>query len=375
MVQGIAIIALGVFLASLFAAVKVRAFARFKKGFGGMLAVALAGAGVMTALVLGAWAYSEARRIVVDEQMKAISDDASIAQHTLETEINIAVKKLDHLAKADLVEGAVEQPQQVQELLTTIQTFNRRVLQISIFDREGKLILSNSGQSSKEPAHRVSVAYALDGKSYVSEPHVSKTFNCEVIVVSVPCENEIGEIEGVMTMRYDLQSVMKESVSGLKFGQTGYAVFVDDTGRVLAHPDASRIGTDIADSEMFKQSSANAAGSFVGNNLAGEKRLFVYRQIPSPATRGGAPLLLISEMRLDEAMAPVYHMEKMFGLATGGVAIVWIFFGLGLSRAWRQNRFAICLRLSRKSGKAISPSAPRAAGATRSDNSRSRSTR
>ena len=42
--------------------------------------------------------------------------------------------------------------------------------------------------------------------------------------------------------------------------------------------------------------------------------------------------MLLSEMPVDEAMAPVYHLERIFAIATGAVALVWIFFGLGLAR-------------------------------------------
>ena len=77
----------------------------------------------------------------------------------------------------------------------------------------------------------------------------------------------------------------------------------------------------------------NGVGSFVANNPKGERRLFVYRQIPNPATTGGAPLVLLSELSWDEAMQPVYHMEKMFAIATGVVAVVWALIALGLSRA------------------------------------------
>ena len=332
MLRAFAIVGLVLFLCALIAAVRLRAFARFRRGFGAMLAVALAGAGVMTALVLGTWAYSEARQIVVNQQVKAISDDASIAQHTLEAELGEAVKRFDHLAKTSLIERAAEQPKHVEELLTTIQRFNRRVLQVSIFDRNGSLILTNTGQTSQEPANRVSVAYALDGKSYISEPYPSKAFKREAILLSVPCENEIGDVEGVVTMLYDVQGTMHESIAGLRFAKSGFATFVDQTGRVLAHPDEARVGTNIADSDMFKQASAGTVGWFIGDNLAGEKRLFAYRQIPSPATRGGAPLLLIAEMPFDEAMAPVYHLERTIAIATGVVAMVWIFFGLGLAR-------------------------------------------
>ena len=320
------------FVVTLFVAVKWRWFARLRSGFGAMLACTLVGAGAITALVLGGWGYEEARHIVIDEQVDAISDVATIAEQRLNQEVKTAVSKLDYVADASLVDRAVKNPQQTQELLSTLQTFNRRLLQLCILDRDGKLILTNSRDAAKEPVNRVAVAYALEGKTYISEPYVSNVFGKEVITLSAPCEDKHGAIAGVVTMRYDMQTSLADAITGLGFGKTGYSVFADSRGRIMAHPDAARVGEDISNYPAFKAAMQNGVGSITANNNSGEKRLFVYRQISSPATESAPPLVLLSEMSFAEAMAPVYHMEKMFAIATGVVALVWGIVALGLAR-------------------------------------------
>jgi class 3 adenylate cyclase len=332
MFQLIAAGVLILFVTTLFVAVKRRFFARLRGGFGVMLACALVGSGVITAMVLGGWGYEEARHIVIDEQVDAISDVATIAEHRLNQEVKTAVAKLDNVADASLVDRAIKNPEQAKDLLATLQTFNRRLLQLCILDRDGKLLITSTRESAKEPVNRVAVAYALEGKTYISEPYVSSAFGKEVLVLSAPCEDKDGAITGVVTMRYDMQSSLADAIAGLGFGNTGYSIFVDSRGRIMAHPDAGRVGEDISSYPAFKAAMQSGVGSITANDGSGEKRLFVYRQISSPATENAPPLVLLSEMSFAEAMAPVYHMEKMFAAATGVVAIVWALVALGLAR-------------------------------------------
>ena len=266
--------------------------------------------GAVTALVLGAWAKTETRHIVIDQQVNMLSEIGGLAEQRLRQDITTAVTKLSNISDASLVAQASKQPDQVAQLLNTLQAFNRRLLQISVLDRDGKLLVTDARDAAKEPVNRVAVAYALEGKTYISAPYVSDTFNREVIALSAPCKDKDGEIAGVMTMRYDLQTAMKEMIAGFQFGKTGCAVFADFKGRVMAHPDPSHIGTSISDQPIFQSAQANGVGSLTAINRAGVERLFIYRQIASPATEGGSPILLISEMDNTEAMAPVVHLEK-----------------------------------------------------------------
>ena len=93
------------------------------------------------------------------------------------------------------------------------------------------VLLANCLQA--EPVNRIAVAYALEGKSYISEPYVSDVFNREIVSLSAPCEDTDGSVKGVVTMRYDLQSSMADLVTGLAFGATGSAIVVDGNGRVM----------------------------------------------------------------------------------------------------------------------------------------------
>ncbi|HEX3356803.1 MAG TPA: adenylate/guanylate cyclase domain-containing protein [Tepidisphaeraceae bacterium] len=332
MLQWIVCSVLAGFIVLLFCAARGRWFSRLRRGFAVMLAIALAGAGAITALVLGTWAKTEASHIVVDQQVNMLSEIGGLAEQRLRQDITTAVTKLGNISDASLVAQASKQPEQVTQLLNTLQAFNRRLLQISVLDRDGKLLVTDARDAAKEPVNRVAVAYALEGKTYISSPYVSDTFNREVIALSAPCIDKDGTIAGVMTMRYDLQTAMKEMIAGFQFGKTGRAVFADFKGRVMAHPDADHIGTSISDQPIFQAAQTTGVGSLTAVNQSGVERLYIFRQIASPATEGGSPIILISEMDNAEAMAPVIHLEKILAIATAAVVLIWTAVALGLAR-------------------------------------------
>lgn len=344
MMQAIALGALLGFLVALFCAVKLRWFARFRNGFGVMLAVALVGAGAMTAALLAGWGYDEAKHIVIDEQINSLAEIDSIAEQRLRQEVSLIVERLNNIADAALIARAQKDPAGTQELLQAVLTFNHCVLQFNVADRDGKLILASTRDAAKEPLNHVAAAFALEGKSYVSEPYYSPIFKRDILALSAPCEASDGSIAGLVTMRYDLQKAMQELVEGMKFGQSGYAIIADMKGRILAHPDAARLGEDVSSYPIFATAKSKDSSWLIAPNKAGVKRLFIGRQISSPATTGGDPVLLFSEIDAAEVMAPVIHMEKMFATAAGCVAIVWAFVALGLARlATRPLRDLLCV--------------------------------
>ncbi len=144
MMQWIVCSVLIAFVALLFCAARGRWFARLPRGFAVMLALALAGAGAVTALVLGAWAKTETRHIVIDQQVNMLSEIGGLAEQRLRQDITTAVTKLSNISDASLVAQASKQPDQVAQLLNTLQAFNRRLLQISVLDRDGKLLVTDA---------------------------------------------------------------------------------------------------------------------------------------------------------------------------------------------------------------------------------------
>jgi len=93
---------------------------------------------------------------------------------------------------------------------------------------------------------------AKAGNDLTYQTLIGRTTKRLALCLSAPIKNERVEILGVSVACTDLGDIV-EQVGELKFGNTGYAILVDQNGTVLAHPDTELIsGTELADLSGYK---------------------------------------------------------------------------------------------------------------------------
>src|SRR3712207_4946891 len=88
-------------------AVRRRWFARLGGGFATALTFALVGAGVVTALLLGTWAYDEARRAVFAQLLDGLQNVGNVAESELTADVRLNVTKLSNVADERLMTALV----------------------------------------------------------------------------------------------------------------------------------------------------------------------------------------------------------------------------------------------------------------------------
>ncbi len=76
-------------------------------------------------------------------------------------------------------------------------------------------------------------------------------------------------------------------IGHVTFGQSGRAILVDDAGRIIAHPDATRIGRDISGYPSYHAAQTSDQGWVVGNNASGEPTLFIFQENSALHRRSG----------------------------------------------------------------------------------------
>jgi adenylate cyclase len=309
-----------------------RWFDGLRNGLATALLLSLVGAGVLTALVVGTWAYHEARAAVFDQLREGLDNVGRIAEGELLADVRMNVDKLANIADDRLMKNVLEKPDAAREDLGELEQYNRRLLQINVYDPEGKLLLSTSRLVSKEPPGRVAAAYASEGKTYVSDPYKSTAFGRYVLLLAVPVKGADGKPVGSMTVRYDIQDKLASLFGDSRFGATGYAVLVDHDGRVLAHRDAGRVGEDLSSYPAYKAAAGGGSGWLVDGNKAGDPRLFVYRPIASPATNEGRHLVLLTEMDAAEAAAPVWALRAHVLVGAAVMCLAWAVLAVFLAR-------------------------------------------
>jgi class 3 adenylate cyclase len=294
-------------------AVRARAFSRIRHGFLLGLMVAVTGAGLITAGLQGLWGYVQGEQILFNEFVRQMETLGSVVEAEIANDLSEVTAALERLAREIPPTAARQNPAGVRQTLATVQAFDPHVLQITVLDAEGALVLTTAVGGATEPVNRVVAAFSLEGKVYVSEAYFSPTFKRYVVTLGVPVRGANGEVVGAVTARYDIQGNFAQLLAPARFGQTGYVVLVDQEGKIFAHSsDQTRIGEDVSRYAAVAQAGQGRRGWVLGRNSAGVERLFVYRPIDNPATTGRRPWVLLTEVNPEEALAPIDALRAHF---------------------------------------------------------------
>ncbi|MBI2822631.1 MAG: HAMP domain-containing protein [Acidobacteria bacterium] len=297
------------------AALRGRWLARLRNGYLITLMLALAGAGFVSALLVGVWDYEGAQKIVHAGIVTDLQNIGQIVEQQIQRDIDAAFGLMETLA-GDTGRGIeLNALAQARSELQEARTLNPRLLQIRVFDAESKVLLEAGTAGQLEPPNRVATAFALEGTAFASDPYFSPAFNRYVLTLSVPIRSAAGGLIGSLNSRYDIQSAFLELTGASRFNLSGYAVLVNHDGRILGHPNAGRIHDDISSYEAVKLGLAGQTGSLQAVNKAGEERLMFYRPVKSPATVNPKPMVLLSEILEEEAEAPVQALRRQLFLA------------------------------------------------------------
>jgi len=143
------------------------------------------------------------------------------------------------------------------------------------------------------------------------------------MIVAVPIERVAGEVIGVLQAEVDLRFI-REVVSAIQVGKTGYAYAVTRSGELFAHPDISLVlqRLNVSHLEQVKDAFDLSAGArvpkgVVAHNLRGESVFSSHALIP------GLDWAVFVERPVREAYAPLYASM----LRTSGLLLV----GLGMA--------------------------------------------
>jgi len=313
-------VALG--LVGLVIMVRRRSLAGFENGFLLTIAVVLAGTGALSAALAGVWLYLNAATRLVQGAVTDLSHNAQLIEATALRDVNMTVDQMTRVAAAvgaDVPRGAVKE---IELALRTFQRVDPMLLELDVVDAEGRLLVTTSRRGRREPLSRIAIAFALEGKPFVSDPTPFPELKKSLFVIAVPVPGAQGQPMAALVALYDQLNWFDDIARAMKFGKTGYAVLVDDDGRVLAHPDAARTRQDLSGYTAVREARAGRSGWIVENNTAGVRRLFVYRPVKNPATVSPRPWIVVAEMDETEALAPLRSFRhQMLAIAAVVVAV------------------------------------------------------
>ncbi len=313
-------------------AVSRRWLGHMRRGFLVTLMLALAGTGLGVAAVVAVWAYTEARDALLGQITAELGHVAGILENEIKEDIVEAQNQLQFFAKR-LTDDARRNPGAVRERLRDLQAFDTRFLQVTLMDAEGKILVSSSVTEELEPPNRVGIAYTLDGKPFVSDIYLSPVYKRWALYMSAPVRDARGAIVGAVSGRFDMQDDLKAFSRVARFGRSGYTAVTNGDGRLVGHPDQKRLDEDISGYPAVQAAPGGRTGTAVTVNVAGVQKLMVGRPFESPATVHPKPWVLLAELELDEALAPVRALRLKFALAAVAVALACLVVAGVLSRS------------------------------------------
>ena len=106
----------------------------------------------------------------------------------------------------------------------------------------------------------------------------------EVIVVAVPITGDQGQFLGIMAGMFRLNAtganVFYDSMAKLRVRETGSLYLVDGNSRVIYHPDADRIGDDIAAQVIVQRVLSGEVGAVRTRDLEGREIVASFSPVP-----------------------------------------------------------------------------------------------
>jgi methyl-accepting chemotaxis protein len=193
---------------------------------------------------------------------------------------------------------------------------------------DGMNAARSDSEAPKNYADREYVQRVLAGAPMGRQFVISKTTGKPSFALSVPISNN-GLTVGLLAIAMDIEGLTKK-ITGVRFGQTGYAFLVDDAGNVVAHPSVR---------ENLRTHPAVAA---TPSDPGASSRTVFYerdRAIIAYARRTDEGWTLVAQQDYDEAYAPLREANRnAMILLAGSVIFVGIVASVLGSRLTRPIR-------------------------------------
>jgi methyl-accepting chemotaxis protein len=222
---------------------------KFKLGLGGKLLLSTLSVVIIGLSVLTYLSYSKAR-VALEEAVE--SQVAQVGQSTIKSmgnwledrQVDIANwgnRKVFKTAAQDSFVGKAARSSANGDL-TQLKESYKYYEDILMADKAGQVIASSNPElvGNGNVAERDYFQQSLDGKSFVSQPLVSKFTGNPVFVISVPVVSK-EVVEGVLFGIVNLNDFSGKFIDNIKLGQSGYAFLFNKDGIVLAHPSKKNV--------------------------------------------------------------------------------------------------------------------------------------
>jgi signal transduction histidine kinase len=184
---------------------------------------------------------------------------------------------------------------------------------LAIADSNGEIVFSTNNIRSNI-SNRDYFKKAISGISFTSSIFFSELLNNNVLIMAVPLLNSKGKILGVLLASVSLPRFYN-LILDLRIGKTSEMFLVDSLGRFLS---PSKLGGNVLQQLGYYEKEPNPhignGNVIIHRDYRGEKVICAFKKFEKP------PWYLVSEMDIEEALAPVNSLRNL-------ILLIFIVFG------------------------------------------------
>lgn len=168
---------------------------------------------------------------------------------------------------------------------------------------DGQNIARNDGGPLVSYADRSYFKDVMKGAPVGRQVVISKTTGKPSLLLGSPIHSENHALIGVIAMGLNLGDI-SQAITDIRVGETGRAILLDSTNKVIAHGDAQKVKTALQDfSGHTALKTAGITEGPVAYKNDGKDMIGYMRKLPQGWT-------LLVEQEYDEAFAPLAEMKR-----------------------------------------------------------------
>ncbi len=190
---------------------------------------------------LGFFNYQTATDIMTEELEEMMEHQADDVSQRVREKLNTYIDELESLANKD-------------EIMSMDWSVQNDFLQNHLQDSQytGMALVHHdmtARYTDIDPAYLADnehIEKALEGEPGLSNITISRLTDQQVILISVPIEDNQGEILGALVGRLEAYE-LSQLIDGIEFAEEGFAYIINNEGTIMAHQDTDLINTNLTD--------------------------------------------------------------------------------------------------------------------------------
>jgi methyl-accepting chemotaxis protein len=194
---------------------------------------------------------------------------------------------------------------------------------------DGMNVGRNDGGALSSYGDRSYFQAVVKGQAVGRQVLISKTTGKPSLLLATPIRDANAALVGVLAMGMNLGDISK-TVTDTRIGDTGRAILLDASFKVIAHGDSSKVRTALQDFSAHPALKVAGITDAPAVYTTDDKKVIGFmRKLPQGWT-------LLIEQDYDEAFATIHKMEKdariLIGVSVFLVIVVAFFLGKALTR-------------------------------------------